>query len=89
MRAGVPTLILWVGAEQPIWAAAVKRLKVGTSRRFSRTTADSLLSDLQVVLAPQYATRASEIATEMTKPAISVSTAADLIEDAARNGRAR
>jgi UDP:flavonoid glycosyltransferase YjiC (YdhE family) len=89
MRAGVPTLILWVGADQPIWAAAVKRLKVGTSRRFSRTTADSLLSDLQGVLAPQYATRASEIAPEMTKPAISVSTAADLLEDAARNGRAR
>jgi UDP:flavonoid glycosyltransferase YjiC (YdhE family) len=89
MRAGVPTLILWVGADQPIWAAAVKRLKVGTSRRFSRTTADSLLSDLQVVLAPQYATRASEIAPEMTKPAISVSTAADLLEDAARNGCAR
>ena len=35
LRAGVPTLILWDVADQPIWAAQVKRLKVGTARRFS------------------------------------------------------
>ena len=31
MRAAVPTLILWVGADQPVWATQVKRLKVGIS----------------------------------------------------------
>jgi UDP:flavonoid glycosyltransferase YjiC (YdhE family) len=89
MRAGVPTLILWVGADQPIWATQVKRLKVGTSQRFSSTTRDSLLVALRSVLAPQYVTRAREVAAQMTKPAISVSTAADLLEDAVRKGRAR
>jgi UDP:flavonoid glycosyltransferase YjiC (YdhE family) len=87
MRAGVPTLILWVASEQPIWAAQVKRLKVGYARRFSRTTQKSLVADLRRILAPQYVTRAREIATQMTKPAASVAAAADLLEDAARGRR--
>jgi UDP:flavonoid glycosyltransferase YjiC (YdhE family) len=87
MRAGIPTLILWIGAEQPIWAAQVKRLKVGSARRFSATTQKSLVTDLRSVLAPQYVGRAREIATRMTKPAESVTTAADLLEKKARLGR--
>jgi len=38
MRAGIPTLILWVTADQPIWAAQVKRLKVGHSSLRGRRT---------------------------------------------------
>ena len=38
LRAGVPTLILWTVPDQPLWGAQVKRLKVGTARRFSTTT---------------------------------------------------
>jgi UDP:flavonoid glycosyltransferase YjiC (YdhE family) len=87
MRAGVPTLILWVKADQPIWAAAVERLKVGSAQRFSSTTRESLVADLRSILAPQYVTRAREVATRMTKPAVSVTAAADLLEDTARLGR--
>ena len=47
LRAGVPTLILWTGPDQPIWGARVKRLKVGTARRFSSTTQESLVADLR------------------------------------------
>jgi UDP:flavonoid glycosyltransferase YjiC (YdhE family) len=84
IRAGVPSLILWVGADQPFWAKQVERLKVGTYGRFSKTTPDSLRTALASVLAPQYASRAREVATQLTKPAVSVSTAADLLEEAAR-----
>ncbi|WP_336501712.1 glycosyltransferase, partial [Mycobacterium tuberculosis] len=28
LRAGIPTLILWVTSDQPIWAAQIKQLKV-------------------------------------------------------------
>jgi UDP:flavonoid glycosyltransferase YjiC (YdhE family) len=84
MRAGIPTLILWMGADQPIWAAQVKRLRVGSARRFSSTTRESLVAELRTILAPQYVTRAREIATRMTKPAECVTAAADLLEDAAR-----
>jgi UDP:flavonoid glycosyltransferase YjiC (YdhE family) len=86
LRAGVPTLILWTWADQPLWGAQVKRLKVGTTRRFWTTTRKSLVADLRTILAPQYATRAREIATQMTKPAASAATAADLLEDTARLG---
>jgi UDP:flavonoid glycosyltransferase YjiC (YdhE family) len=83
MRTGIPTLILWVTTDQPIWAAQVKRLKVGSGRRFSATTQESLVAELRRILSPQYVTRACEVATQMTKPADSVTTAADLLEESA------
>jgi UDP:flavonoid glycosyltransferase YjiC (YdhE family) len=84
LRAGIPTLILWSSADQPYWGNQLKRLKVGTSRRFSTTTGESLVADLRRILAPDYATRARELATRMTKPTESVANAADLFEDAVR-----
>jgi UDP:flavonoid glycosyltransferase YjiC (YdhE family) len=84
LRAGVPTLILSTDLDQTLYGASVKRLKVGTARRFSTTTRESLVADLRTILAPQYATRAREIAIRMTKPAESVATAADLVEGFAR-----
>jgi UDP:flavonoid glycosyltransferase YjiC (YdhE family) len=84
LRAGVPTLILWMLGDQSLWGAAVKRLKVGTTRRFSTTTQKSLVADLRRILEPHYVTRAREIATRMTKPAVSDAAAADLLENFAR-----
>jgi UDP:flavonoid glycosyltransferase YjiC (YdhE family) len=80
LRAGVPTLILSMDVNQMLWGAAVKRLKVGTARRFSSTTRESLVADLRRILAPEYATRARELATRMTTPAESVANAADVVE---------
>jgi UDP:flavonoid glycosyltransferase YjiC (YdhE family) len=84
LRAGVPALILWTWPDQLLWGAQVKRLKVGTARPFSTTTQQSLVADLRRILAPQYVTRAREIATAMTNPADSVAAAADLVENFAR-----
>jgi UDP:flavonoid glycosyltransferase YjiC (YdhE family) len=84
LRAGVPTLILWVTADQPIWAAQVKRLKVGSSRRFSTTTKHSLVADLRSMLAPEYVAEARAVARRMTTPEVSVTTTADLLEGAAK-----
>ena len=84
LRAGVPTLILSTLLDQMLWGTRVKRLKVGTARRFSSTTRKSLVADLRRILAPQYVTRAREIATRMTSSADSVAAAADLLEDFAR-----
>ena len=84
LRAGVPTLILSTDVSQTLWGAQVKRLKVGTARRFS-TNLESLVADLRRILAPQYATRAREIAARMTKPTASVAAAAaDRVENFAR-----
>lgn len=87
VRSGVPTVVLWVGADQPVWAAQINRLKVGVAQRFSRTTARSLTKALRTALTPECRTRAREAAARMTPPAQSVSTAADLLEAAARRGR--
>lgn len=84
LRAGVPTLILWTTGDQPLWGARLKQLKVGAARRLASTTRETLVADLRQILAPEYTTRAREIATRMTKPADSVAAAADLLEDAVR-----
>jgi vancomycin aglycone glucosyltransferase len=87
LRAGIPTLILWFWLDQPVWAAGVTRLKVGSGRQFSASTLDSLVTDLRSILAPDYADRAREVAAQMSKPAESVARAADLLEDTSRLGR--
>jgi UDP:flavonoid glycosyltransferase YjiC (YdhE family) len=84
LRAGVPTLILWMADVQVVWGAVVKRLKVGTSRRFSATTEKTLAADLSTILGSRYSARAREIAARMSNPAESVAAAADLVEDFAR-----
>jgi UDP:flavonoid glycosyltransferase YjiC (YdhE family) len=81
LRAGVPTLVLSMDVNQTLWGGQIKRLKVGTTRRFSATTRKSLVTDLHRILAPDYVRRAREIATRMTKPSESVAKAADLAEN--------
>lgn len=81
MRAGVPTLILSMDANQTLWGGQVKRLKIGTTRRFSTTTRDSLVADLRRILTPECTTRARELAHGMTKPVDSYMATADVVED--------
>jgi UDP:flavonoid glycosyltransferase YjiC (YdhE family) len=87
LRAGIPTLVLWATPDRQMRGAFVKRLKVGTTRRFSGITRESLVADLRQILAPQYVARAREIAAHMTTPAESVAATADLLEGFARLGR--
>ncbi|MDV3130409.1 glycosyltransferase [Mycobacterium sp. 21AC1] len=84
LRAGIPTLVLWTAGDQPLWGAQIKRLNIGASRRFSMTTCETLVADLRRILAPDYAIRAREIATRMTGPDESISSATDLVERIAR-----
>ncbi|ORB74154.1 glycosyltransferase [Mycobacterium scrofulaceum] len=86
MRAGVPMLVLWLWLDQPMWASAVSRLEVGIARPFAESTYDSLVADLRSLLAVDHVARAREVAAQMTKPAESVTLAADLLEGAARAG---
>ncbi len=86
LLARLPTLVLWLWLDQPVWAAGVQRLKVGCARPFVETTQETLVEDLRCLLAPDCATRAREVAAQMTRPADSVARAADLLEDTARAG---
>jgi UDP:flavonoid glycosyltransferase YjiC (YdhE family) len=80
LRAGIPMLILWDVADQPLWAAAATRMKVGCAQRLATITRKSLVAHLRHIRAPQYVAHAAEVATQMTEPAQSVTAAADLIE---------
>jgi UDP:flavonoid glycosyltransferase YjiC (YdhE family) len=83
MRAGVPTLILWFWLDQPVWAAGVTQLKVGSGRPFVESTLDSVVADLRGILTPECAARAREVAALMTNSAESVARTADLLQEAA------
>jgi UDP:flavonoid glycosyltransferase YjiC (YdhE family) len=87
IRAGVPTLVLCVSVDQPMWAAAVNQLEVGLGRHFCDTTRQSLVADLRSILTAHCVTRTRQVAAQMTAPAESAAAAADLLEDAARLGR--
>ncbi|UNB56125.1 glycosyltransferase [Mycolicibacterium sp. YH-1] len=87
VRSGVPTVVLWVGADQPVWASRINRLKVGVAQRFSRTSKRSLTKALRTALTPEYQKRAREAAARMTPPEQSAAATADLLEAAARRGR--
>jgi UDP:flavonoid glycosyltransferase YjiC (YdhE family) len=89
LRAGIPTLVLYMADVQMIWGAAIKKLKVGSSRKFASATQKRLVKDLRRILAPDYRTRARELGARMIRPADSVTTAADLLEDFARRKRVR
>ncbi|CDO88985.1 glycosyltransferase [Mycobacterium triplex] len=82
LRAGVPTLILWFWLDQPVWAEGITQLKVGSGRAFMESTLDSVVADLQGILAPERAARAREVAELMSKPDESLSRAVDLLEQA-------
>jgi UDP:flavonoid glycosyltransferase YjiC (YdhE family) len=83
MRAGVPSLILWLWLDQPVWAAGVQQLEIGCGRRFLDVTEQSLVADLTSILTPEYLSRARNIAAEMITPHESASSAADFVEAAA------
>ncbi|POX87473.1 glycosyltransferase [Mycobacterium kansasii] len=86
MRAGIPTLILWLWLDQPVWAVGVNQLGIGVGRAFSATTQDTLVADLRSILTPQCLARAREVAAQLITPAKSIALAADLLEDTARRG---
>jgi UDP:flavonoid glycosyltransferase YjiC (YdhE family) len=89
VRAGVPTVVLWVSADQPVWASQINRMKVGVAQRFSRTSARSLTKALRTALTPEYRERARATAECMTTPAQSLAAAADLLEATAERRQAR
>jgi UDP:flavonoid glycosyltransferase YjiC (YdhE family) len=87
VRSGVPTVVLWVSADQPVWAAQINRMRVGVAKRFSTVNARSLTKALRTALAAEYRERARVAAQRMTSPVRSVSTTADLLEASAKRGR--
>ncbi|MDA2895491.1 glycosyltransferase [Mycolicibacterium sp. BiH015] len=87
LRAGVPQVGLWTLPDQWLRTAQLKKLKVGTGRRFSTTTENTLTADLRRVLTHDYRARARDLAVRVTTPAESAAAAADFVENFVRLGR--
>jgi UDP:flavonoid glycosyltransferase YjiC (YdhE family) len=87
MRAGVPSLVLWLWLDQPAWGAGLQQLKIGSAQRFSDVTQHSLAAQLRAILTPDYLTRARDIAAQMISPQESATRAADLVESAAQSAQ--
>lgn len=87
LRSGVPALILWKLPDQFFWGNQIKRLKVGTARRLSKATKETLLNDLRTILAPEYVARAREVAAQMSDASKGTVAAGDLVENFAATER--
>lgn len=79
MRAGIPSAIYAIAAEQPFWAERVRDLGLGTGRRFSALNPDTASHDVAVLIDPVTVGAARDFAAKMIDPAQAVSTAADVV----------
>ncbi|MFF5035013.1 glycosyltransferase [Nocardia salmonicida] len=84
LRAGIPALACWLGADQPMWGRRLHALGVGTALAAARVDRDSLTRALHPLLTPEYATAAQALGSAMVTPAAAVHAAATLIEDSVR-----
>ena len=87
MRAGVPSLVLCLWLDQPVWGAGIAQLKIGSAQHFSEVTQESLIAQLRLILMPDYQTRARDIADQMISPHESASRTADLVESFAQSAQ--
>ncbi|MEE4023648.1 nucleotide disphospho-sugar-binding domain-containing protein [Gordonia sp. PKS22-38] len=78
-RAGIPAVIGWLSADQPMWTAAVRNLGVGGGRRLKSLETD----DLRLLLDDQVIGAAAELATRLTPPDVAVAQCCDALEAAA------
>jgi len=82
LRAGLPAVVGWFSADQPIWARLLRDLGVGVGVRFRDLDATTLTAALRGVLDPACASRAQAVAARLVDPAIAVARTADLLERA-------
>jgi UDP:flavonoid glycosyltransferase YjiC (YdhE family) len=87
LRAGLPTVVTWIGADQPIWGRAVASAHVGSSLPLSRVTPSRLTDVLRDALSPQRRFTATQLRDRLIAPSIAVSHAVDLVERVASGSR--
>lgn len=82
LRAGVPSVVGWYSADQPIWGRLLRDLGVGTSLKASRLDRTRLRAALGTVLAPDVRERAAEMSGRLIGADEAVRRAADALEQA-------
>lgn len=80
LRAGIPSLITWFNADQPLWGRRLEALGVGAHRKFRGLTAEDCVLALTPLLTNTTQDRAKALAHQLISPATAVNNAADLVE---------
>ncbi|MDH3019840.1 glycosyl transferase [Gordonia sp. CNJ-863] len=78
-RAGIPSVIAWLSADQPMWAAALRRKGAGSGNKLARFEP----SDLDPLTDPAVAAAAARLGRDLTPPADAVDRACEILLDAA------
>ncbi|GAA1537453.1 glycosyltransferase [Kribbella lupini] len=65
LRAGLPTVVCSIFADQPFWGAQLRRLSVGTTLKFTELTELALLDALEPVLTDAYCARARKLSEQL------------------------
>ncbi|MFE0749821.1 glycosyltransferase [Gordonia sp. NPDC058843] len=81
LRAGLPTLVTWVGADQPIWGRVLTNARVGAALPMARVTAESLVPALTRILDADMGLRSADLRRRLTPPGVAVGSAADIVEE--------
>ncbi|MGC4936495.1 glycosyltransferase [Kribbella sp. DT2] len=79
LRAGLPTVVCSIFADQPFWGAQLGRLGVGTALKFTELTELTLIDALEPVLGDSYRRRAGELGEQLLSES-GAELAADAIE---------
>ncbi|MDR7310993.1 UDP:flavonoid glycosyltransferase YjiC (YdhE family) [Nocardioides luteus] len=82
LRAGIPSVVGWYSADQPVWGRLLGDLGVGTSVKASRLDRERLREALATVLMPAVRDRAAQTAPLLIAPETAVGRAADALERA-------
>ncbi len=80
LRAGLPTVVTWVGADQPIWGRALVGVHVGASLPMSRVTTPALTEALRTALSDEAKLSAETLSRHLISPTKAVAAAADIVE---------
>jgi len=80
LRAGLPTMVCSVFADQPFWGTQVERLGVGSHIRFAALTEQTLRDGLGKAMEPAVRNRAQRLAESLRAESDATARAADIVE---------
>ncbi|MFC8046329.1 glycosyltransferase [Nocardia sp. NPDC057353] len=84
LRAGLPTLICSITADQPFWGQRVRAVGAGGTRRLRTLTADEVRVELGTLFAPATRAAAADLAAALVPAEKAAARAAELVEQQLR-----
>ncbi|GAA1455702.1 glycosyltransferase [Williamsia maris] len=80
LRAGLPAVICWLGADQPMWGQQVTHAGAGISGPLAALTETTLRDSIDTVLAPASRAAAQAVSRRLIDPVRAVDAAVEIIE---------